>query len=58
MSEPRPDLTPELTMPEETGARQGIGLIDLIANLGEVRAAGNEFRADVKGAGARAGVLK
>ena len=43
---------------QQPGARQRIRLINLVANFREVRAARDQFRAGVKGAGPRGRVLK
>ena len=43
---------------EQPRARQRIGLINFVANFGEVRAARDQFRAGVKRAGPRRGILK
>ncbi len=43
---------------EQSRAGDGVGLINFVANLREVRAARDEFRAGVKCAGTRGGVLK
>ena len=43
---------------KKTRAGQREGLIDFIANLREVRAAGDELRSDVERAGACAGILE
>jgi hypothetical protein len=49
---------PAVNMFEQPRARERIRLINLVANFGEVRAARDEFRAGVKRAGPRRGILK
>src|SRR5438105_1967538 len=43
---------------DQADAREGIGLVDLVANPGQVRAAFDEFGRDVVGGGTGGGILK
>ena len=45
-------------VPQQPGAGERIGLVDFVADLGEVGAAAHQFAGHVIGAGARGGILK
>ena len=43
---------------KQAGARKGIGLVNLVANFGQIGPASDQFRAGVKRAGPGGGILK